>query len=209
MKILLRSIICTCFLVATVVSTVEAQNSEPAAEIEKGPFRGDGGKLTIQAGLFQPLWFSGANLAAAYRAEKWVVEYSHGMWLSYDRVGRADTERDQNLDLYNFWTTGFGIGYRLPWRFDIRAEFKAHRYRVTPPEDASFKYTTFSIGPAVHFHQPLYKNLGLDLTVRFWPNVATTLRGGLRAFIDAGGKIATHKAHDFGVFPNVSLGYTF
>jgi hypothetical protein len=130
MKILLRSVTCICFLVVTIVPSTKAQSGEIAAEKKETSSWLDGGHLSIQAGLFQPLLLSGANLAAAYRTDRLVFEYSHGMWLNYDRVGRTGIKRDQNLDLYNPWTTGFGIGYRLPWRFDIRAEFKAHRYRV-------------------------------------------------------------------------------
>lgn len=205
----LRFIICTCVLVGAIIAPAKAQSSEPSDETKPTAARLKGGSFALKAGLSQPVLLNGANVAVAYKADRWVLEYSHGMWLRYDRVGRTDTERDQNLDLYSPWTTGFGIGYRLPWRVDIRVEVKAHRYRVTPPGDAPFRYTTFSVGPAINYHQPVYSGLGLDLTVRFWPNVASTLDDDRRTFVDAEGNRLVHKAHDLGVFPNVSLVYTF
>lgn len=208
MTSLLRYTLCICLLSAATIAPATAQNGPPTAETEHTSWI-KSGNLALKAGLSQPLLLSGANLALAYKTDRWVFEYSHGMWLRYDRVGRTDTERDQDLDLYSPWTTGFGIGYRLPWRVDIRVEVKAHRYRVTPPGNKPFAYTTFSVGPAINYHQPVYNGLGLDLTVRFWPNVATTLNDDRRAFVDSEGKRQTHKAHDLGVFPNASLTYTF
>lgn len=208
MTTLLRFCICICFLGAIPLTTATAQDGTPTTETEQTSWI-TSGDLVLKAGLSQPLLLSGANLALAYKTDRWVFEYSHGMWLSYDRVGRTDTERDQNLDLYSSWSTGFGVGYRLPWRVDVRVEVKAHRYRVTPPGTAPFAYTTFSIGPAINYHQPVYKGLGVDLTVRFWPNVATTLEDNQRAFVDAERERQVHKAHDLGVFPNASLTYTF
>lgn len=209
MRSLLRSTICICILITATMSTANAQSDAPTAQSEQPTSGLRTGHFALKAGLSQPLLLSGVNLAVAYKTNRWVLEYSHGMWLRYDRVGRTDTERDQNLDLYSPWTTGFGIGYRLPWRVDIRLEVKAHRYRVTPPETASFAYTTFSVGPAINYHQPVYNGLGIDVTARFWPNVATTLDDDQRTFIDPDGNRQTHKAHDLGVFPNVSLIYTF
>lgn len=209
MKILLRFIICICFLILSINSTAIAQSSETTPKTDQSASWLDGENITVKAGLSQPLLLSGVNLAVTYMTDRLVFEYSHGVWLSYDRIGRTDTERNQNLDLYSPWSTGFGIGYRLGLGFDVRVELKAHRYRVTRPVNESFEYTTFSIGPAINFHQPLYKGLGLDLTVRFWPNVASTLQDGQRTFVDAEGQAQIHEAHDLGVFPNVSLGYTF
>ncbi|WP_141491670.1 hypothetical protein [Longimonas halophila] len=209
MRSLLRFSICTCFLIVTVISTATAQRGAASDKTEQMGASLTSGSLALKAGLSQPLLLSGANIAASYKTDRWVVEYSHGMWLSYDRVGRTDAERAQDLDLDSPWTTGFGLGYRLPWRFDLRVEFKAHRYRVTPPGSASFAYTTFSIGPALNYHQPVYNGLGFDLTVRFWPNVTTTIKDDQQAFVDSEGNQQVHNAHDLGVFPNVSLTYTF
>ncbi|HHP7237807.1 hypothetical protein [Longibacter sp.] len=163
----------------------------------------------LKAGLSQPVLLSGANMAISYKTRRWVLEYSHGMGLSYDHIGRTQTERDQNLELNSPWTTGFGVGYRLPWRLDFRVEVKAHRYDVTTPRGESFSYTTFSIGPAINYHQPIYRGLGLDLTIRFWPNVASTLDNDEREYTGDGGTRKIHASHELGVFPNASLTYVF
>lgn len=206
---LLRVIACTCVVLSGIVCTALAQSDPSTAAAEHSTAWFDGGRLTVKAGLSQPVLLNGANVAVTYKTDRLTFEYSHGMWLDYDRVGRTDVERDQNLDLYSPWTTGFGVGYRLPWRFDLRVEVKAHRYRVTPPGDAAFRYTTVSIGPALNYHQPLYKGLGLDATLRFWPNVASTLNNDRHVFTGSDGNRHIHEAHDLGVFPNVSVGYTF
>ena len=208
MKSSLRFIVCTFALAMATASIASAQSGSPTAETDQTNSV-LAGNFVLKAGLSQPLLLNGANLALAYKTNRWVFEYSHGMWLQYARVGRTDTERNQNIDLYSPWTTGLSIGYRLPWRFDVRVELKAHRYRATPPGNESFAYTTFSIGPAVNYHQPVYKGIGFDLTIRFWPNVANTLADDQRAFIDRDGKRQVHEAHDLGVFPNASLTYTF
>ncbi|PEN13044.1 hypothetical protein CRI94_10335 [Longibacter salinarum] len=201
--------ICLCLLGVSLYSAANAQVSRPTEDVSQRDTGRNQASFALKAGLSQPVLLRGANLAIAYTTGRWVFEYSHGLWLSYDRVGRTRTERDQNLDVYSPWTTGFGIGYRLPWRFDLRVELKAHRYEVTPPQGKAFAYTTFSIGPALNYHQPIYRNLGLDLTLRFWPNVASTLENDERVFFGADGAKKTHAAHDLGVFPNASLLYKF
>ena len=205
----LSYLMCFCLLSLLLIPEAYAQKGNPKGDPSTRNTGRKPGSFALKAGLSQPVLLSGVNMAISYKTRRWVLEYSHGMWLSYDDIGRTQTERDQNLELNSPWTTGLGIGYRLPWRFDFRVEVKAHRYEVTTPRGESFAYTTFSIGPAINYHQPIYRSLGLDLTIRFWPNVASTLENDEREYTGNGGTRKVHASHDLGVFPNASLTYVF
>ena len=156
--------------------------------------------VDIMGGLDQPLLLGGGNIAAAVATSHWDFEYSHGWSLRIGNYGfglNGEEKRD-HLVVTVPWTTGFGAGYRFTRRFTVLLDFKAHRFEVKEPGVAHTAYTTFSIGPTVYYKIPLYRGLFIQPNVRYWPTVANTLHS---TFV--------HHAHDWGVFPNMNLGWTF
>lgn len=204
MRLLLLSIL----LLARSASPASAQTG--STETPPPTFPHDRGHVTLQAGLIQPALFRGGNVAASYKRGRLVADYSHGFNLDFNangNVGLRGDQRDQNLDIDVPWTTGFGVGYRITPRLDVRLEGKAHRYEIDPPADAPFAYTTFTVGPGVYYELPVWRRLTLEGSVRYWPTVATTLSGGERAFAAPGGGTDVHHAYDLPVITNVSVGW--
>jgi len=163
------------------------------------------GRLTLLAGLSQPLLLNGVNLAATYFTERWSFEYSHGQWLTYPAA-----IRDENLDrLHSPYSTGFGVGYRFTRAFDVRLEVKANGYEADLPNGEALRYTTFVIGAGAYYRFLLWDRVVIEPSLRFWPNVATTLAGDTHQYQVSDGQTLTHEAHDYGLFGNVSIGWRF
>ncbi len=178
-----------------------------------GPSSAQSKEVVVLAGLGQFLFFNGYNVAVTYITDSGIVlDYSHGWLLQLDRVEASLTEeeRDQELEILTTYTTGFGIGYLIGEELDVRIDFKEHAYRVYPPDDDQFEYLTWSVGPAVYYRVRLGDSgFLLEPSLRYWPNVASTLTDDKQTFLNANGEEEEHKAHDFGLFANVSLGFAF
>ena len=171
-------------------------------------------KFTVLAGLGQPLFFNGGNVAVEYKTESFVFEYSHGWDLDYNASGDrflTEEEANQELKIFQPYTTGFGIGVLFTENLDLRLEFKEHQYRVTPPNDDQFEYTTTSIGFGIFYSYFFDGSDGwqLNSSIRYWPNVSSSLKDNEHIFLNDKGEEQTHKAHDLGLFPNFSIAYTF
>ncbi len=165
------------------------------------------GKLTLLSGMIQPVLLRGVNLAATYFTNRISFEYSHGMFLHYPKLLRKD---DNLTSLYSKWSTGAGIGYRFSTRRDLRLEVKAHHYEAEFANDIEVKYTVYSLGLGFYSRKYLWNsNWLLEYSLRYWPNVSSTLENNEYQFIDGQGNTVTHKAHQLGLIFNVSIGYTF
>ena len=182
----------------------------PAAASELAPEPTD--SFGVMAGMNQVL-LGGANLAVQYETENFVFEYSHGIHLRLNNLNGIDLNREEKNDHLTVdvpWTTGFGIGYRLTKEFHVSVEFKAHRFDVSAPDgEGQVRYTTYSVGPGLFYDWTIWKGLYLEPALRWWPTVASTLPGNNHTFVRSDGSTFTHHAHDWGVFPNVSIGWTF
>jgi hypothetical protein len=167
---------------------------------------------SVMAGLIQWVAFGGANLAAQLKVGRLALEYSHGQALDYDRWGgfaKTSDERSAGISLFSPWTTGFGVGVQITPYLHALVEVKAHRYEVTGADaHETLRYTTFSIGPGVFYDLYLYKGLFVQPSVRFWPNVASTLDDHATVH-RADGTPYQHESHALGFFANASLGWTF
>lgn len=163
--------------------------------------------VVLGLGLLQPFVFHGSNIEVDYLTEHWVFEYSHGMNLKISDFKQALTqsEQDQNLSLQAFYSTGFGIGYRFTEEWNLRLEFKEHRFEVKHPSGESITYTNSDIGiGAYYFWKPL-NHLMIIPSLRYWPTLTSTLsRDG---YLFANGDI--HKPHSFGLFGNLTIGWMF
>ena len=165
----------------------------------------DEGQIGLHFGLSQPLLLGGFNVAADAHLGRWVFEYSHGMTLDYNRLERAmltAAEREAGLDLDSPWTTGFGLGIRVLDELYPMVEFKAHRYTARIG-DATERYTTISIGPALAHRLFLYDGLFVNTYLRYWPNLWTSRRND-EVHFDSN---LTHETVDLGFFGNLSIGY--
>jgi hypothetical protein len=163
-------------------------------------------QFTILTGLIQPVLLSGVNLAGTYFTNRMSFEYSHGMFLNYPEFLRKDENASR---VYSPWSTGAGIGYRINSKYDIRAEAKAHRYRVDLINNNQAEYTVYSLGVGVYSRHYLGKHFLFEYSLRYWPNVSSTLTNDIFSYSDEQGNTLSHKAHPLGVIFNVSFGYTF
>ncbi len=180
------------------LGSIQAQSSDPTPKPDRYL-----GKFTILAGLSQPIFLSGYNLAATYFTSKWSFEYSHGWSLDYPTA-----IRDENLlSLSSPYSTGFGVGYRFTRNFDLRAEFKANGYQAQLINGETLEYTTFVIGLGAYYRLHLWRGIILEPSLRYWPNLSSTLPGNLHTYAATDGATLTHEANDYGLFANVSIGY--
>jgi hypothetical protein len=177
---------------------------------EPDPYRT---RFSLMAGLSQWMLFGGANVAAELKVGRFVFEYSHGQGLHLSGAGDFaldGAERAAGIDLRVHWTTGGGFGVSLLPNLHLLLEVKAHRYEVRGADGTQrFSYTTMSVGPGIFWEIYLWRGLFLQPSLRWWPTVASSLDEGRAVLRGANGAPYTHAAHSFGVFPNVSLGWTF
>jgi len=164
-------------------------------------------ETNIVFGISQ-LLIKGGNIEINYLTDNWIFEYSHGFNLdlaSKRDLAQTDEENNQGLDLYLPYSTGGGVGYRVTKQFNVRLELKHHRFNVENKKTSqkkSYDTTTVGIGAYYEF---LFGNFLIVPNIRYWPNVSTTLDNDKFVFSNND----VHKAHDFGVFANVSLGWKF
>ena len=111
-------------------------------------------RLSLVAGLSQPIFLKGMNLAVTYTTNRWIFEYSHGMSLNYTDVLTPDY-KDDVLSIKSPYSTGAGIGYRFFANkiigMDIRAEAKVHGYEVKLNKRQTVNYTNFDFGGGVYW----------------------------------------------------------
>ena len=170
-------------------------------------------QLSVMAGMTQWTLFRGGNLALEYMHGPLVFEVSHGQGLDLNQVpGLALTQEEQDAGVHILvpWTTGGGVGYRITRNFHVLVEVKAHHYVVSAGDrNDRLVHTTFSVGPGLFYTFHLYRGLFLEPNLRWWPNVASTLPGDHGRLRQLDGSSYEHAAHDFGLFANVNLGWTF
>jgi hypothetical protein len=169
--------------------------------------------FSVMAGLTQWVLFRGGNLAVEYKVGRLVFEASHGQGLDLNQVpwlALTSAERDAGASVKVPWTTGVGAGFRVTENLHLLIEAKAHHYNETGRDrNVEVDYTTFSVGPSVFYTFHLFKGLFLEPNVRWWPNVASTLSGNEVRLTQPDGTVSVVKAHDFGLFANMNLGYAF
>jgi hypothetical protein len=163
----------------------------------------EGGQLGVHFGLSQPLLLGGFNVAADLHWKRWVLEYSHGMNLDYNRIESVkltSAERSAGLDLDSPWTTGFGVGFRVVDELYPMLEGKAHRYTASQGGETQ-RYTTVSVGPAIAHRLFVYDGFFVNSYLRYWPNVWSSQNK-----VDFASGLS-HDPLDLGFFANISIGY--
>jgi hypothetical protein len=213
MHVLSRTFVLGAVLAALVPSLSSVARADDAAPAGKDESHGLGTEGSVMAGLTQWVLFRGGNIAGELKTGRFAFEVSHGQGLDLNQVpslGLSAAERAAGAHVFLPWTTGFGVGVRITRDLHILVEAKAHHYDVTGNDaNHQVRYTTFSVGPGVFYSFHIYKGLFLEPNVRFWPNVASTLKGNQAAIVQSDGSVYEHKAHDFGLFANMNVGWTF
>jgi hypothetical protein len=200
-------------------SKVLAQNTSDQAEKFK---------FSLVFGLNQPIVTQGFNFEVNYYTKYFVFDYSHGFNLSFKDNLVSDEAKVQGLKFKISHTLGVGIGYRVTRDFNIRIEPKMHIWNMyqadKPYSDANIlkKYTTYTLGLGAYYCWQPFRNAdnfskGITIvpSVRWWPNVATSLPNNEYKYFNAfTNRTEIHKANNIGVantpfFGNISVGYSF
>ncbi|WP_461054615.1 hypothetical protein [Spirosoma arcticum] len=197
----------TLFITTLLITGAVAQ---PVASSAPDPYAY---RWTVGAGLAQPLIGGGVNVMGTYFTRRFTFEYSHGMFLRYQNSFSTDK---QIASIYALYSTGLGVGYRLTRYLDIRAEAKNHRFTAQLNTTQSVTYTNSDVGAGAYYRiYPFNRRNGwasglvIEPSVRYWQYVYSTLPGGRISYLTNNGNPAVHRPYNFGLFGNISIGYTF
>jgi hypothetical protein len=157
----------------------------------------------------------GGNVAVQGNIGRLALEYSHGQGVHLSQLSLLtnSSEKAAGADVYEPWTTGFGIGVIVAenrsMNLRILLEGKANHYNVRGGDrNTELDYTTFTVGPGIFYELELWRGLFVQPSLRWWPTVASTFRNG-STLRSADGTSVTMDRHESGVFPNVNLGWEF
>lgn len=197
----------------------------PAPHLER-PWEGfDEARLTLSAGLIQPLLLRGGNIELDFFYRRFVMSYSHGFALKLEGSTVVGDAKEQGLAFYLPYSTGISIGYRLLEWLDVRLEGKVHRFEARDGASGEelIRYTTYTLGLGVYAqYRPFYhfgvrvagwlEGFVMTTSVRYWPTLATTLPNDEHVYNSGAGQSVRHRAANIGIANtpfifNVSLGY--
>jgi hypothetical protein len=220
-----NAIIITAALFSAVALSAKASHAQsvPAAK----------SSIAVNVGMLQPIVLGGANIEADFRRGHLIVGYSHGWSLDFEGSTVVGDMRKQNISMHLPYTTGVGIGYlqtvaSLRSMFDVRFEAKLHRFEVSyrsmdgASRTAIANYSTVTLGAGAYWtlvpfgnRSDAWRGLNISTSVRFWPNVRSTLSGNQIEYSNATtGQMEIHRTANIGiantpVVVNVSVGYIF
>ena len=174
---------------------------------------------TVVTGISQPLLLNGVNLVVNYTTNRFVFEYSHGMFLEYNETVMKAEYRGKVDRIYSPYSTGTGVGYRFFAKpiiaMDLRAEAKVHQYNVDLNTTESIQYTNFDMGAGWYTQiRPFgkkdnaLKGIVIEPSIRYWAVVSSTLEDDFQYYTNED-ILETHQAYELGGFVNISIGYTF
>lgn len=185
-------------------------------------------RVSVLAGLIQPMVLKGGNIEVTYFTKRMSFDYSHGFLLNMSGGTMVGDAKDQKLSYHLPYSTGFGIGYRFTSFFDVRVEPKMHSWEVYYDGETQNKanliksYKTYSIGLGAYYrYMPFRKKdnwlqgVTTSTSVRWWPNVGSSLTDNKFTYHNKlSNKDETLKASNIGIAGsqflfNVSIGYTF
>ena len=185
-------------------------------------------RVSVLAGLIQPMLLKGENVEITYFSKKMSFDYSHGF--SLDMAGSTITgnAKTQKLAYHLPFSTGFGIGYRFTSFLDLRIEQKMHSWEVYYDGEVQSKatlikkYKTYTVGLGAYYRYMPFKNkanwlqgVTTSSSVRWWPNVSSSLTDDKFTYNNKyTNRNETLKAANIGIagtqfLVNISVGYTF
>ncbi len=184
-------------------------------------------RVSLLAGLIQPLVLQGGNVELDLMYGRLVVGYSHGFLLNVRGDAVVGAAATQGLRLHLPFSTGLSVGYRFLEWLDARLEVKLHQFDVYREgnDTALFSYTTLTLGLGVYAQYRPFRDFGVQTnewlhgfvivsSVRYWPNLWTSLEQNRRTYTHPqSGLDEIHDAANIGIantpfIVNVSLGYT-
>ncbi len=185
-------------------------------------------KLGAVFGLTQPIFVSGFNIEGVYIHKRWIFDYSHGHSLNFRGEALTDNLKNQRVEIYMPFTTGFGIGYRFTKWLNLRLEPKWHRFDTyyqgeeINSQNRILRNNTYSLGLGLYgFFQPfenksnILKGISIAPSIRFWPTIYSDLKNNEFNYQNKlTGKEEVLNTLDpgFGFTPfifNISIGYMF
>ncbi|MGL5892442.1 MAG: hypothetical protein ACRC3B_21300, partial [Bacteroidia bacterium] len=164
-------------------------------------------KFSVLFGLNQPIVLGGFNAEFNYWTKRFVVDYSHGIELKMpgEFIG-GEVER-QGLNVKIPHTLGFGFGYRITNGLNLRLEPKLHVFELYSKDDAQTtanriaRYSTFTLGLGAYYRwmpfqkkENALKGITVAPSVRWWPNIGSSLTDNKLNYISETGQQLTHKA---------------
>ena len=184
-------------------------------------------RINLLFGLNQPM-LGGFNVEGNLFYKRLAFDYSHGVSLDFENKILSGAPKEQGLAVHIPWTTGFGVGYRFNEWLNLRVEPKWHKHEIyydgVPQNENTmlFDYTTFTLGLGLYANVRPFKNkenflkgLMIAPSVRFWPQVASTLTDDQITYENIiTGQTEVHEAMEIGIsntpwIVNVSVGYSF
>ncbi len=185
-------------------------------------------RISVLAGLIQPIVLKGGNIEVTYFTKRMSFDYSHGFLLNMSGGTMVGDAKDQKLAYHLPYSTGFGIGYRFTSFFDVRVEPKIHSWEVYYDGETQNKtnliksYKTYSVGLAAYYrYMPFHKKdnwlqgIATSTSLRWWPNIGSSLTDDKFTYNNKfSNKDETLKASNIGIAGsqflfNISIGYTF
>jgi hypothetical protein len=185
-------------------------------------------RVSILAGLIQPMVLKGGNVEVTYFTKKVSFDYSHGFKLNMSGGTITGDAKTQKLAYHLPYSTGFGIGYRFTSFLDVRVEPKLHSWEVYYDGEEQNKanliksYKTWSVGLGAYYrYMPFMQKdnwlqgITTSTSLRWWPNVDSSLPSDKFTYHNKfTNKDETLKASSIGIAGsqflfNVSVGYTF
>jgi len=181
----------------------------------KNDIKSNDHRISVMFGLSQPLLLHGGNIAVTYTTRKLYFEYSHGFSLDMEKggIGMTSEEKKHFSTIHLPFSTGFGAGYRLTENTNLFWEFKLHSFEQTEVANGNvLSYKTFEMGPAIshRFFIDRNKRFFAEPVARYWFTTAVLDNPNFDhhkiLLYDNTGKAYWYKAHEFGLFANVSIG---
>ena len=194
---------------------------------EKKPFLYSN-RVSVLAGLIQPMVLKGGNIEVTYFTKRMSFDYSHGFLLNMSGATITGDANTQRLAYHLPYSTGFGIGYRFTSFFDVRIEPKMHSWEVYYEGETQNRtnliksYKTYSVGLGAYYRYMPFKKkdnwlqgITTSTSLRWWPNIASSLTDDKFTYHNKfTNKDETLKASNIGIAGtqflfNMSIGYTF
>lgn len=187
----------------------------PSHHFQWAPHSVDHLQLAMNFGLVQ-LALGGINVSAELRYRRLWLTYQHGAHLTLNnlsaiglgRLALSPAERADDLHVFLPYSTGFGLGVLLLDELWLGTEFTASRLEARAPGGPTASYETYSVGLVLGYRFFVWRALHLNAYVRYWPTLASSLDHDRVTLSSPLGPVQ-HRAHDFGVYPNLALGYAF
>lgn len=215
----------TLFVIAVMLLVAQVSSGQEAKDRKDFLYSN---RVSILAGLIQPILLKGGNVEVTYFTKRMSFDYSHGFSLNMSDGTLTGDAKTQKLAYHLPYSTGFGIGYRFSSFFDVRLEPKVHSWKVYYDGETQNKanliqeYKTYTVGLGAYYRYMPFRSkdnwlqgITTSTSVRWWPKVGSSLTDDKFTYHN---KLSNTdevlKASNIGISGspflfNISVGYTF